>query len=462
MPISNHLDINEHDDITLVKAILQYLAGQENAIIKATLLAQSDKYGIACKDRYEGIKKRTMTQTHQYEDCVTTILNALSISSEQQTAYMEAPNLYVLLKKLQPKHRHLAHLIQLIDETKPSRSWAGPFFFAAVAIAGLATLLSFKKSYLVPLSSFAQKAMVNFLFGLERTLKLASNTPLLGLLSNGIALLWAWRQAFADGLELDHDKSSVLFMRTVEYVFPMIACLLCFFAAGVMTIPALSLFIVGSAIDAVEGIYSFAKHAIDRRYDPLPTGSSYYEKTSRARDKTLRDRDINVLLINLAATLLITASVVVWCLFPISWVITVSCVVCGWLVGMSKGFSISHINRSYANKLQRTLENITAEHSADNKGLPLRSIRSNNETLIIENETLIIENETLIRENKTLSGDLQIANQTISNQKTILSYTELLRVVGLFADEETDVNIGLEEKGKLGQWQGDHEIRPLS
>lgn len=371
-------EISEDDDGILVQVVLDYLAGKENVAIKHTLeveLARHRTANISIKDRYKRIKRRTLKEKYKYDDCAKVIMDALSVPEEKQSEYLRARNLYVLLKKLQPKHRHLAHLIHMIDETKRPRSWAGPFFFAAVAIAGFATLLSFKRNYLAQVTYFAQKGMVKFLIALQHTIKLAKNTPLLGLLSNGIPLLWAWRQAFADGLGLDHDKSSVLFMRTVEYVFPMIACLLCFFAGGVMTIPALYLFIVGSAIDVIGGFCSFVKHEIEQWTDPLPTGDTYYACTSRARAETLRNRDIRVLGINFAATLLITASVVVWCLFPISWVITVSCVVFGWLVGMSKGFATDHINHGYADILQRSLSDITKKYPADKKGLPQRSIR---------------------------------------------------------------------------------------
>ena len=86
----------------------------------------------------------------------------------------------------------------------------------------------------------------------------------------------------------------------------------------------------------------------------------------------LRERDLSLLAINLAATVLITASVVVWCLFPPSWIITIACVVCGWLVGMSKGFATTHLTQKYANQLQRNLKEITADYS-DERNDPISS-----------------------------------------------------------------------------------------
>ena len=363
--------IEEYDDIALVQVILDYLAGMENSLVKAQLSAQCER-GLACKERYEKMTARTLTQIHSYEDCVRAILTALSVPERKQQDYIKAPNLYVLLKKLQPTYRHLAHLIQLIDETKPPKSWAKPFFFTAVIIAGISLLLWFKAEYVERLSLFAKKAMVDLLYGLQKALRLVRNTPLLGLLVNGSALIWAWYRVFSDGLGLDHDKVSVLFLKTVENVFPIVGYLLCFFAGGVMTVPALSLFVVGSATDAVEGLYSFVKHELEQWFDPIPDGDTYYLKTARKRVEMLRERDLSLLAINLAATVLITASVVVWCLFPPSWIITIACVVCGWLVGMSKGFATTHLTQKYANQLQRNLKEITADYS-DERNDPISS-----------------------------------------------------------------------------------------
>jgi hypothetical protein len=360
--------IEEYDDVALVHVILYYLAGMENSLVKAHLSAQCER-GIACKERYEKMTARTLTQIFSYEDCVRAILDELSVPKEKQQEYINLPNLYVLLKKLQSKHRHLANLIHLIDETKPPRNLAKPFFFTAVILAGISVLLWFKAEYVERLSLFAKKAMFELLYGLQRALRLVRNTPLLGLLVNGSALIWAWYRAFSDGLGLDHDKAIVLFLKTVENVFPIVGYLLCFFAGGVMTVPALSLFVVGSATDAVEGLYSFVKHELEQWFDPIPDGDTCCLKTARKRVEMLRERDLSLLAINLAATVLITASVVMWCLFPPSWIITVACVVCGWLVGMSKGFAVAHLNQKYANQLQRNLKEITADCSDERNEL---------------------------------------------------------------------------------------------
>lgn len=362
--------INELDNFALVDTVLDYLSGVSNSRIKAALDEQCEEKGIACKQRYAQIT----TCTRNYDACVELVLNALFVPEDDRRTYRTAPNLYVLLKKLEPRYRHLTHLIRLIDQSNPPKSWAKPFLVVAFMIAGSALLLSFKKKYVTHLSLFAQKATVHLLYGLQRTLRLVKNTPLLGILINGIALLWAWYQAFSDGLGLDHDKASILFSKTIENAFPIVACLLCFFAGGVMTTPAMALFIVGSAIDAVVGLYAFIKH----ERESLPTQDleepGYYFETARARVAILRQRDISILLVNLAATALITASVVIWCVFPPSWIITASCVAFGWLVGMFKLLSISHLNHTSANYMQQVLKEITNEHLPEGRKLVRQSV----------------------------------------------------------------------------------------
>lgn len=361
--------ISERDDLALINVIFDYLEGKSNSRIKAALDEQCERGGIACKQRYEQILAR-MDST-RYNNYVLSILKVLSVPEDQdkRKMYLDSPNLYVLLKKLEPKYRHLTQLIHLIDEAKPSKSWAKPFLVTALMIAGSAVLLSFKKEYVTRLSLFAKKATVHFLYGLQRTLRLVKNTPLLGLLINGVALLWAWYQAFSDGLGLDHDKASKLFLKIVENTFPIISYLLCFFAGGVMTIPALSLFIIGSAIDAVGELYTFIRHELEQRFEPIPEGDTYYLETARLRVAILRKRDVSMLLINLVATGLITASVVVWCLFPPSWIITVSCVVFGWLVGMFKLLSTAHLKHTYANRMQTELNEVTISYPLQSDGL---------------------------------------------------------------------------------------------
>ena len=370
MSKSSHPTIKEKDDVALVQIIWDYLAGEEIRLIRDRLRRQCENYDIACKDRYEGIYDRNLTKTHQYEVCVDAILDALSVPLAKKDHYKKAPNLYALLKKLEPDYRHLTYLIQSIDETNPPRRWAKSFFVAAIGVAGLTVLFWFKKNYVTRLAVIGEKVLAHFLYGLDKALMLVRNTPLLGLLYNGIALIWAWHQAFKDGFELEHDKLSVLFLRNVEHVFAIVGFLLCFFAGGVMTPAAFALFFVGSAIDAVEGAYSFIKHEIELWLDPPLDSEDYYGLTARMRVETLRSRDKVVLLTNILATALIMASVVIWCLFPPSWVITISCIVCGWLVGMSKGFSIDYINDRYANKMQRNLDQIKEEHESEWKPLP--------------------------------------------------------------------------------------------
>ena len=280
----------------------------------------------------------------------------------QKNDYLDNENLnvYSALKKLQDKHPHLALLLNLIDETKAERRW-WLYLMSVTGLTAIAGLLFYLKDHIDMLKKWFDQALPLLSRYFSNTLYLLRSTPLIGIVSNGFRLINAWYRAYIDDSFSDSNKVIKLFFKTLEHALPIIGYMLCYAAAGSMTPIAMAMFITGAFIDVFQAYYTLNQHEQERRKNPPLPPLEYYSKAQNARANYLRELDRYVFYINFTTNLLITASVIIWCVFPPSLLIALPCMVFTSLVGMTKNALLTHIKDNYETALQIELENINRE-----------------------------------------------------------------------------------------------------
>jgi hypothetical protein len=140
--------------------------------------------------------------------------------------YYDSPNLYIALTRIKHKHRHLEQLIELINDVKPQRDWLR-YLLPAAVIAALAGAIYYLKEHIDILKAWFERTMPMVSQWLGKTVHIVRNTPLIGIVSNAIPLIYAWyRLLFVDTSRTDWDPAIKLFFKTIEHSFPIVGYVL--------------------------------------------------------------------------------------------------------------------------------------------------------------------------------------------------------------------------------------------
>ncbi len=466
--------IKRSDDSALVDIIQDYIRGHSIDEVALRLKEQCDKFDIACKSRYQAIKRTDA----DYNLWLDTILDELSIGGAQlhlmtvatarnrgyyhcyvwndhELVYLQSQdtqitvplreksiltkaitvlsqtkttktlhlfaeqidelitsnstnkhipnttdrnfiercksskNLYGALKKLKLKHPRLSTLLNIIDEAKPTQTW----WMYLLLAAGLTALTGFVY-YLI--ENFAQvRTWIDRILPIvsnwfQNTINLLKKTPIIGIVSNAVVLLNAWYQAIMDDSITDTNQLITLTFKTAEHSLPIAGYVLCYLAAGTMTIPAVSMFIASAVFDVVESLYMLIYHQVGQYFNPLPPASEYHSATAKACADNTRQRNLYLSLVTIAANLITTAAVVIWCIFPPSLIIALPCVLVSILIGFTKNSLVSHLKDSYAHSLQSDLKDIGDQYRLSTH------TKKDIETLELRQEILELKQRNLV------------------------------------------------------------------
>lgn len=283
-------------------------------------------------------------------------------------SYLDSPNLYIALTRIKRKHRHLEQLVELINDVKPEREWLR-YLLPAAAIAALAGAVYYLKEHIDLLKAWFDRTMPIISQWLGQTVHIIRNTPLIGIVSNLIPLIHAWyRMLFVDTPRTDWDPAIKLFFKTIEHSFPIVGYVLCYLAAGSMTVPALTMFVTGAGIEIVHTIYTVIQDQWERRYHPAAPGTEYFSQSHAARADNIYERDLWMSLTKFIANVLATTIVIIWCVYPPSMGIALACVFGAWLVDVVKSATLSRIKTSYADALQASLKAISTAYGLHQDG----------------------------------------------------------------------------------------------
>ncbi len=355
--MSNDQPITPADDSALIKIICDYLRGEEIGAIKSQLREQCDKFKSACKVRYKDLTPRKVDL--DYASSVASILDELSEKNTEH--YISTPNLYAALDELSIKHPHLTRLIELIDETKPVHNW--PLYIRVAAGATVAAgLFFYLKENIERLKAWYLRGLPVILRWFNNTIELLRETPLIGILFRAVPLANAWYQAITDNSITKSRKKRELFFKTMEHGLGIAGYVLCFLAAGTMTLPAMAMFVTASLIDVIETYYTFRSDEHYSKKNFHKDSNNYYTDAAMARADNAHDRNKHVFAVNFIANILLLASVIIWCAFPPSLIIALPCLAFGWIVILGKGAWLAKTRDNNAEALQIKIREIVARY----------------------------------------------------------------------------------------------------
>ncbi len=280
--------------------------------------------------------------------------------TEHKRDYLDeniCPNLYAALKKLSDNHEHIRVLVDMIDETRIENSW-WLYFMSAATLTAISGAIFYLKDHVELIKNWFNRTLpvVTRLFG--NTVYLLRNTPLIGMVSNGLPLIYAWYKSFIDDTFSDTNKQIKLLLKTLIYSLPILGYTLCYLAAGAMTMTALYVFVTGALIDVIEPIVTWFQGYLKRRNNPQGTESEYNSAANKTRSDIFFQRDGAVLATKVLANLATTAAVIIWCVFPPSLAISLPCIVFSQLVTLAKDFKLKSINNYYDTQGQKLIREI--------------------------------------------------------------------------------------------------------
>ena len=310
--------------------------------------------------------------------------------------YKSCHNLYDVLKTLEITHPRLSVLIDKIDETTPARNW-WVYLLVAAGLTATTGIVFYLKENFSLVTAWYERTLPIVVRWLNNTVYLLSKTPLIGILFLGIPLIKSWYQGIVDGSIRDSNKLVKLLFKTAVNTLPIIGYVLCYLAAGAMTVPAVALFITGAVIDVIETLYTVIHDEIKRYLNPLAPATEYHSASTKICSDNAHERNLYIFLVKFSATLLATASVVVWCVFPPSLVIALTCLIFSCLVDLAKHSLITNLTNNYANALQSDLKDICDRYSSQH-----------HTEADVENMLLKQQNMQLEQQNQQLTSEINV------------------------------------------------------
>lgn len=304
--------------------------------------------------------------------------------------YRSSDNLYEVLIKLENQYPWLSSFIDMVHQAKPPRNWV-KYTFLATFIASLTGFGIYLKANFPMVKAWYEKTfpIVSQLF--HDTLYLLSKTPLIGVVSSSASLFMAWYRAIRNSYLRNKRKLIILFLKTLEHTLPLVGYLLTYFAGGLLTPAAMILFITGSGIEIVTSIFNLLYYSIKEAYYPLPPATEYFSACSQAWANSKRNENLYGSLIKIAFNLLTTSAVVVWCVFPPSLVIALSCVAFSAIATYCKNMIVTNIKNYYAKVFEterKDLHDYFSPNPRSKSELDNHKLKHQNEALREQNEKL--------------------------------------------------------------------------
>lgn len=340
--------------------VVKYLQGEAIRIVKIRLAEVSESSGKNGNDLY---KAMPIDRSCTNDKFLTAILGSLNIkptgndSGEYERLIHKSKNFHELLLNLyHDGHHHVGYLLQLVDNTKPPRNWATIFILGTLLSGSLGIFGYFKKEYIDTALAWATETFPTVISWLGRTFSMLRNIPLLGIIYNSLGLLAYWYTTFRNGTTTTQYKLENLLFRTLTAGLVIAAYCLTYLAEGLLTVPAATLFVLGSSIDVIKGIYNYfqTSNAL-LSLPPREHEQNWEELAELERAKNLSYRSLSSVWIKLAAAVLTTAAVVVWNFSPPNLIITVTSMAVISLISLTKRTLLAGIHESYAHRLQKSI-----------------------------------------------------------------------------------------------------------
>jgi len=420
------------------KVILAYLMGLSVINVKNHLAEICNK----SKNNAKSITKSIVINPN--DPLLIAILNSLNISSthndeakrelfKELTDKSKYENIYELLLALckHSQYEHVHYLVKLINKARPQRNLTLPLLFAALGTGILGIFFAINQKYLIAIGHWLLKAVPKVIFWLGKTFSMVRNIPLLGLVYKSLALLYNWYEVFSTATITRRAMFSQLFFQTVAASLSITAYILAFLADGFGGIPSAALFILSACTDIFQSLYNWHKrNKAWKKHPALKDDDSWETQAEYYRAQSLNNKDAKTIGINILAAILTATAVGIWCAFPGSLAITITCVGFMMLISFTARSMLSGIQKSAARKLQSTLKDeISVDYPdyANQSELLMNGHEGQQAALARREEQCVAKEAALEQREKNLQHidelTTSVKNLTAANERLIAQLT---------------------------------------
>lgn len=397
----------------LKEIVLDHLQGEDLDAIQFRLQMMCGKYKTGCKALYELIPLNTppdLENSNESNPLIPAILESLNIKphhdtsrrdgvsappskqgqesghwveegatdNDQKMRYQQAllskhKNLYELLRNLSAEgHEHLKDLLEMIERTKPKSNWTLIFMIGAMLSAGIGGFAYHKKEAIEAISAWFANTFPLMIKWLSKTFSFIHNFHLLASVVNALMLMWNWYKTLTSSATTSNEKLHLFLFNTLSASLTITAYILCFFAGGTATLPAIILFVGSAATNFFQGAFNWWKsHSTLNKLLPKfsallnsNTDIPWEVHAEHRRALNFQMRAKNSALVKIASSLLTTISVSIWFSFPLNFVVSACFMSFNFLIALTEQSIISSINEHAKINLQEAVESIPQMRSA--------------------------------------------------------------------------------------------------
>jgi hypothetical protein len=364
------LDINHLQKSKLIKTVYAYLNGGDTGQIRTTLAQLCNDTESDAKSLYQSILT--------YPDIEDTLFDMLRVPKDKQKNYRDKINLFSLLTHLHQDgwgHGHLSFLLTLINDTTYHhyRGTKSSILSSIMLINTGAFFYRYPQYFHNTLRFISTVLPRIILEWVKKTFSILQNITFIGMSYTTFMFLIFLYKTFYHGLSNLNQKLTAVFFRGSATGLSMAGYILCFLAAGVATPLTGILFISGSAIDVVESVISYLMIRLKPMSKKDVHNQTWHDIADQARQESQRKQAGKSVWIKLSAALIVTAIVAIWCFFPPSLVLTLTCMAAISVIGVVKSLILSSIESKYTEKLQKTLQTAAQSLAEDDTQSPVSS-----------------------------------------------------------------------------------------
>lgn len=282
------------------------------------------------------------------ENNVKNLLKNLSIPPCQWKDYLNLTVYNLLLKLHRESHPQIAYLLNLLDEKQPPSKFR--------ILLGIGVVLAF-------FSLIAFPQMQGVLLSLEALLTSVIGLPILGLIYNLSSTFYYFYQTQTDAKKVLFSRLQDNFFLLASTVINVTAYSFWIAAATPMTPLVAGLFVAASIVNVVKEIASLVQEYVKFRNLPhIQNPSALLVHQTHLRQIHGFNKHRNVLLINLATSVLLVGVMAAWCFIPGGLIVTLGALASiGLLYGL-KHFALKQNDKRTRDALQKQLKAAEEEY----------------------------------------------------------------------------------------------------
>ncbi len=294
-------------------------------------------------------------------------------SSDEEFDLLVSLNLRQIITRLKGRYGHLEQLDHIIHKVQEPKRWTKTILLSILVCSGIGLFLYFCPHFFWLFIEWFLKSFPGFIKWLCVIFTEVRSVAIIGIAWQSSVLLYTWYKTFKHGPNPSPDSLRSLAFKTLAIGMNISGNVLMYMAHGTLGPIAALLFIACSFMDVLETIYLlFVKYEnpqIDfsatirhanlkfkpRRGLDIEAPLTTEQSARNIRLDTMRERDLNILWIKLAAAALVTVSIILWCTLPSGMVLSLCFLTFGLLVNLAKDLIIKRITNQYAESLQTSL-----------------------------------------------------------------------------------------------------------